>query len=75
MIYDEVSLYVTKIYCKSKFDMTRHHHRLSGQIVEATGCTGDRTEVLAGECKFEVWLYGNPNNDHRLPDGRRWQGG
>jgi len=62
MIYDEGSLYVTKIYCKSKFDMTDITFDYPDSVDAAGWHWGHKPKCWQGNANFEVWLYGNPNN-------------
>jgi len=62
MIYDEGSLYVTKIYCKSKFDMTDVTFDYPDSVDAASWNWGHKPKCWQGNANFEVWLYGDPNN-------------
>ncbi len=62
VLYDEGSLYVTKIYCKSKFDTTDISFDYPDEVTAAGWNWGHKPKCWQGDANFEVWLYGNPND-------------
>lgn len=74
LVYDEGSLYVTKIYCKAKYDTTDITFDYPVDV-SAAWDWGHKPKCWQGDANFEVWLFGDPENVisfHTGSDGEVW---
>ena len=60
--YGEGSLYLTKIYCKAKYDSTDISFDSPIEVSAAGWYGGHHKKCWQGDANFEIWLHGDSND-------------
>lgn len=62
LLYDEGRLFVTKIYCKARYETTDISFDYPVDVSAAGWDWGHKPKCWQGDASFQIWLYGDPSN-------------